>query len=137
LDVLERAPIEILTAEVRLAAVDQEVLRVQDTARELLHRKQPHVDRLRVREAIDHVVVRLRHRSVAQETHVDAASGRALDRGFDRIESTAGFAAGVELGEVERLLRAVDHLEPHVRGVGDVGVIERGLERGALDELDR
>jgi hypothetical protein len=137
LDVLEGAPVEVLAADVSFATVDQEILGVQDPARELLHLEQSQLDSLRAREAVEDVVIRLGHLLLAQEAHADAARRCFLDRGFDRIETAPGLAAGVELGEIERLLRAVDHVEPHLRSVGNVGMIERRLDRRTLDELDR
>ena len=129
---VERAPVEVLAADVGVAAIDDEIFRVQDAGLEV-EAVDLHVGSLRPR--VGHVGVLLVEELVDEQAHVHAARGGGLELGEHGVHVRAGRVAHVELREVDRPARAADHLEPHVGGVGHAGEREVGLARRRLDEL--
>ncbi|MGC4122168.1 MAG: hypothetical protein QM765_47830 [Myxococcales bacterium] len=134
LDVLQRAPVEVLAAQVALLAVDDEVLGVEDAAEELAADQLAHLQALDGGEGVGGLGVLEREGVVDQEPHPHAARAGGLEGLDDRGQAAGRLVGGVELRDVHRARGRVDHLHPHLVGVGHVGVVERGLDGRGLDE---
>ena len=136
-DVRERAPIEVLAADESFALVDDEILRMHHAAcaHGLVEPMHLHADALEQREG-DWVLAR-EHR-IDEEANGDASLRGLHDRVDDRRQRRVALLllARVEAREVDRVLRAGDHLPPHVERVRDVGRIEHRLDGRRLHEAD-
>ena len=132
----ERAPVEILAADVRLAAVDDEILGVQDAAGQLFPVEQPRADVRAAAEAGEGLRVGGGHARVAQDAHLHPAPAGGQDGLDHRLQRLPFLARQVELGDVERAPGAVDHLQPDRGGVARAGAGNGRLQRHRGDDLD-
>ena len=137
MDVLERAPVEVLAAEEDLLAVHDEELGVLDAARDRAEVDEPHLDSRHRSQRVGGLRVGAVHALIQDETHADAALRGRADRVHDLVHRLARPGRQVELLDVERSLRSADHLEPNCLRRGERRVPEPALHRPGLDELDR
>ena len=138
-DVRERPPVEVLTADERVLAVDDEVLGVEHAAGEARLVEEPHRRAVRA-EPLERRRVGLGELGIGEEAHLHAAGERLLYCRHHRREAAlrelrlgVGLAR-VELGEVDRPPRARDHRRPDLGRVGNVRMVERRLDGRRLDE---
>ena len=120
MDVLQRAPVEVLAAHVGLGPVDDEELGVLHAAAGLLEIYDPglHAGRFKGGQG---ALALFEHDLVHYEPHLYAALDRVLDRGEHRLQHFAGLVGDVELLQVQRLFGRAYHLQPHGLRASGVG----------------
>ena len=138
LDMRQRAPVEILAADVRFPAVDDEILGVQHAAGQLFPVEQPasgcSAGRGSGRGSPGRCPPCPASQRMRTFTPRRPAASTAWITAFQRLPF---FARQVEFGEVQRAPGAVDHFQPDRGGVARAGAGNGRLQRHRGDDLDR
>ncbi len=137
MDVLERAPVEILAADVRDLAIDGQVFRVHDAvARDFIEIDEAQVqvrnrldlgDGRRFRQA--HALL------VQQEADFHAALAGGRQTGQHLFKGRARLADGIELGDDDLFFCRIEQLGPHGDGLAQVGIRQARFHGRGVHQL--